>query len=170
MIVLMVNQRSMHKEEAIRFIEYLAERERIDDVVYYVMHQDENAPVEKPDYLRKASALSEQIEALERSLEVVKGSDRKGYEAKLQTLRYDLDRLQDDRWLITEEGVDRYTQVAERILPPGLSIYISQNDPENSLNTTVISLCKQLVNDSLTEEQFIQSLNDITRKIYFENR
>ncbi len=170
MIVLMVNQRSMHKEEAIRFIEYLAERERIDDVVYYVMHQDENAPVEKPDYLRKASALSEQIEALERSLEVVKGSDRKGYEAKLQTLRYDLDRLQDDRWLITEEGVDRYTQVAERILPPGLSIYISQNDPENSLNTTVISLCKQLVNDSLTEEQFIQSLNNITRLIYFENR
>ena len=134
------------------------------------MHQDENAPVEKPDYLRKASALSEQIEALERSLEVVKGSDRKGYEAKLQTLRYDLDRLQDDRWLITEEGVDRYTQVAERILPPGLSIYISQNDPENSLNTTVISLCKQLVNDSLTEEQFIQSLNNITRLIYFENR
>ena len=169
-IMLMVNEHSHHKKQAIEFIEYLTKIEHADEVVYYAMHQGMNEAVENPDYSRKVQALSEQIDELNQALDRIQESERQAFESKIASLRYELDQRLSNRWLITQEGIERYHNQADRILPPGSSLYISQNDPDGILNTAVISLCKQLVDDIISQEQFIQSLNGITRKIYFESK
>lgn len=169
-VLLMVNARSLHVPEAIDFISYLSHKEDTDMVFQYAIYSNQEGTAENPVYNSKMEKLAKKHTQFLDAMEKVEKSDRPGFEAQISIIEADMAELEHNRFIITQEGVERYRSWADCLLFTDDSLYISQNDMKNPFYRNVLSLCKQFVDGKINEEEFISSLSSISRVIFYENQ
>lgn len=168
-LLMMVNVHSPNREEAIRLIRFLAEQ-GWDPVLRAAMTKADQHPVENPDYQRQTGLLTQSEMELKTAAAIAPAAERSGYDAQLASLRQQMEKLSENRWLITQEGIDRYNEWSSDILFTSRSRYISQNEPDRAFYRDVLSLCKQYADGSMADEGLISSLDSLCRKVYLESK
>ena len=167
-VVLMVNAKSQKTEEAMKFIEFISQEKGYDPVTGAVLNINDRMPAETEYYLTQKKETDKQLDRLSIAVESADEGQKQLLQQQIDRLKHDLDALSENRWIITQEGLDAFEEWEDRIYFTSNSIYISQNDLNNPFYQAVTSLCFQLTDGAISEESFIKSMNDVCKKIYYE--
>lgn len=113
MTVYVVNAASEHKQEALRFLEFVAENRIYADE--RLLKPGVNTPVERKGFEEECAALQDNIAYLYSQLEVCDESDKKDIQSTIAFQENLLNRNRDNRWLISEEEIRQYRELARCI-------------------------------------------------------
>lgn len=113
MTVYVVNAASEHQQEALRFLEYVAENRTYADE--RLLKPGVNAPVERAGFAAEYAALQDHIAYLSDQLAVCDESERKELQSTIEAQKALLERNRDNRWLISAEEIQQYRELAQSI-------------------------------------------------------
>lgn len=113
MTVYIVNAASKHQQEALRFLEFVVKnRTYADD---RLLKPGVNAPVERKGFEEEYAALRDNIDYLYDQLEVCDESVKKELQSTIAYQEALLEKNQDNKWLISEEEIKQYRELARSI-------------------------------------------------------
>lgn len=113
MTVYIVNAASEHKQEALRFLKFVAENRTYADE--RLLKPGVNTPVERKGFEEEYIALQDNIDYLYSQLEVCDENDKKDIQSTIAFQEDLLKRNQDNKWLISEEEIKQYRELARYI-------------------------------------------------------
>ena len=93
---------------------------------------------------------------------------REPFEQAIAKIDFDLEQLEKDRYLITDEGISRYASWVNLLKATSDSNYLSQNDSDDEFSRELGKLCDMFVQGAISKEQFVSQLNQISKLIYYE--
>jgi ABC-type glycerol-3-phosphate transport system substrate-binding protein len=165
--VLALNPASQHKAEAIRFIEYAAER--MDISMQYMIDPSLNTPVRPEGYETRAAQLAEEIAEMEDQAKTAEDSETSGLEDALANKRAVLEAMEREQWLISQESIDNYQELAEHLRAPYATLFLT-NEP-NSGWETLAPIIQRYCDQGLDEGAigaFVQELDRVAGMIFAE--
>jgi hypothetical protein len=171
MFVYVVNPYSKHREEAIHFIECMAQIEA-DPKLYYAIHPNANAPYPDANYEQIRETYQERrdqyAEVIQRAIE-----EGQEYSVDLENrLQYYEDWLEDEgnRWLIHQETIDAYRQTLENA-PLNLhaeSPYVC--DEGTTPYAVVMDACRKYAQGQLSLDGFLDEISSKMKMVYLEDQ
>lgn len=113
MTVYVVNTASEHPQEALRFLEFVAENRTYANE--RLLKPSVNTPVEREGFEAEYAALQDHIAYLSDQLAACDESERKELQSVLEAQEALLERNRDNRWLISAEEIKQYRELAQSI-------------------------------------------------------
>ncbi len=144
-IVLVVNPKSAHLEEALSLVRYLAGT-RGEDSKDYFIYASLTEPLVNPRVEKSLAKYQAELEAEE--AREVKPEEQKDHETTLETLRTIIQRAEQNCYLVTKEGIASYAQYQDRLK-------ILRNE-EFLWGDDLKAMMKQLTDGKLSLDGFIQ--------------
>lgn len=169
MVVFIINPYSRHREEAMEFIECMAQPEAA-PLVYYAVHPDCNEPMENDNYQAQQAWNQKQLEMYTDALEKAEreGKDVTALEKKVRYYE-DWQADESNRWVVSEEAIRAYRAQIEK-QPLNLhtaSPYLyALTEGESSF---VNRLCGQYAAGRVTLDVLLQKLSARLQMITLEN-
>lgn len=167
-VTMWINSNSTKKDLALKYIESLIDQENSSPSYEYVLFKGRNQEVERPDYLTKVQELSAKKSELEQTMSMAEAAYREPFEQAIAKIDFDLEQLEKDRYLITDEGISRYASWVNLLKATSDSNYLSQNDSDDEFSRELGKLCDMFVQGAISKEQFVSQLNQISKLIYYE--
>lgn len=149
-MAIVVNPYSKHQEEAIRYLEYIAQKPGYND---YILYADITEPIENEWVVRRLAEVEAEIAALE-----AKEGDADALDT-LDELRAELSSLEPNRYRLDAEDLAAW-HITERAL------VIQQ---ETVYTDELSQLVDRLVAGSMTMDAFIGECNRYVNMVYAEN-
>lgn len=175
MTVYIINPYARHKADAIQFLEELVQDVSLStdmgDKTYYVIHPNENEPLEDPHYEDNRAFREMRRDEYKKALEEAqaKGEDTEELESNYQ---YYVDWLADEnkRYSISEATIRNYRDMIAQY-PLSFSskspyVSVSGSDTLDVLE----SACERYAEDSITLDAFLQEVTSKVKMIYMENQ
>lgn len=110
MTVYILNAASEHQQEALRFLEFVVENRTYADE--RLIKASVNTPVERKGFEEECAALRDHIDYLYSQLEVCDESAKKEIQTTIAYQEELLEKSQDNKWLISEEEIKQYRELA----------------------------------------------------------
>lgn len=169
MVVFIINPYSRHREEAMEFIECMAQPEAA-PLVYYAVHPDCNEPMENDNYQAQQAWNQKQLEMYTDALEKAEreGKDVTALEKKVRYYE-DWQADESNRWVVSEEAIRAYRAQIEK-QPLNLHtaspyLYALTESESNFVNR----LCGQYAAGRVTLDVLLQKLSARLQMITLEN-
>lgn len=149
--VIVVNPYSENKESAMEYLHFVIEQ--IDDVERAKMIPALNDPLRPDGYEEQVAAMQEEIDFLTEQAANGEGGAQAAAEAQLAQAQADLERYQEDGWLIPEHALSEYRALSESMFIE-YATELNQQEQEN-----VYELRVRYMSGELPLDQFIQQLD-----------
>lgn len=167
-VALWINRNSSNKDIALKYIESLIAQENTDPNYEYALFKGRNQTVERADYLTKAQELKVRKAELEQAMSEVEEAYKQAFEHAISAIDLDLERLEENRYQITDEGISRYAAWVNQLKATSESNYLSQNDSDDEFSKELEKLCDMFVQGAINKDMFIFRLNHVSKLIYYE--
>ncbi|NLO83969.1 MAG: hypothetical protein GX096_00855 [Clostridiales bacterium] len=155
-----VNPYSTHKQEATDFLSCMAEN--WENQMKLLLLKSSAEPTESSYYLQEKAALQAKLDKLTTQLAAADPSDAASINADIQQATDSLASIEAYRWEVSQEGIDWYLQIVDRI-------YLSPLNPMTILEASGSDLFTQLQEHAITPPQFLKTLDERIRSIYLED-
>ena len=149
-LVVAVNPYSKHQEEAIRYLEYLAQKPEVED---YLRYADITDPIESTWVKQRLPEVEAEIAALE-----AKEADADTTDA-LDALRAELARLEANKYWLTAEDLEAWHTTEKALVIQQETVYTDE----------LRQLVDRLVAGSMTMDAFISECNRYVDMVYAES-
>ena len=165
MTVCVVNPYSAHQETALRFME-CATQVQNNPYLAYAIHPELTEPYEDPDHERWVSIFQESVEEAEAALEAGDIADRPELEEALTRAVYQLEQVEQDRWLISEEDMADYRAISGQLDFHTQSFY---SGARNNAQTLIHQLCARYCAGNTSLDLFLSELTNRMAMMALEN-
>ena len=156
-----INPYSKHGEQAVAFLETLADR--LPDEVLYALCPDLNEPVRNPGAEKEAAWFETQLEQWKKLLDEAAPEDRQMLQEQLDSLTGDYeDYLQNRSWLISAEQLAWYRANAESMVVATPSWF------ERDSSGEAYQLMQQYDDGQLSVREFLAAVNKKARMMAME--
>ena len=166
--LLVVNRSSKHYEEALSFLEFMAEH--TDTVMKYKMYDNLTEPVRPDEYKQEQEQLQEEITSLQEMLERTKEDSEEDLEQiqeQIQTRERVYDRNEKEYWIVSPQDLVVWLPISSHVVMPLETIYPNDSSTETQ---SISSLVDTFCSGEIAPDQFISMLNGIASMIYYENQ
>lgn len=162
MELLVLNPKSEHQDEAIRFMEYYFTH--LDALTSYHLDASKTTPMRQEGYETTIHSLEDQKAHLEQWIKESEDDTLTSELTKsLETVNRKIE-IQNAVWLFSPEDIRIYGEIAEHITIPLRTIYPAQG------NEVFDSIINHFAEGSISLDLFIQSLNEKSRMMYMESK
>ena len=165
MTVCVVNPYSQHQETALRFME-CATQVQSNPYVAYAIHPELTEPYEDPDHERWVTIFQESVEEAEAALEAGDIADRPELEEALARATYQLELIEQDRWLISAEDMADYRAISDQLDFHIQSLYGGHH---NNAQTVIHELCARYCAGNTSLDLFLTELTNRMAMMAMEN-
>lgn len=165
MSVYVVNPYSQHQETALRFIECAAQVQS-NPYVAYAIHPQLTEPVEDPDHEWRVARFRESKEEAEAALEAGDIADRPELEEALARAAYQLELVEQNRWLISEADMAEYRAISDRLDFHTQSFYSGSH---NNAQTLIHELCARYCAGNTSLDLFLSEMTNRMAMMALEN-
>lgn len=162
--VAVVNPLSPNREEAIAILGYMLSELPPQDAIYF--WPERAVPVETENYIRLMESCNTRIAKLNQRLESneLSLSERELLENELADELQIAAMLEEDRWLVTEEAIELYRAVKERLT-------VTSSDMMSVIWTEGgLSIESRYFDGQATIEQLIETFANLSRSVIMENQ
>lgn len=166
--VYVVNPNTKNRDETLRFIESVSQRES-EPYIYYAIHPNCKEPYEQPDFQQQiARFISEkaELEEIVKNIDDAQWTTRTDLEALLDFYGRYIENQENERWLISTQTLERHHELLRRLDLHADSIYLGQ--PGSAAEQVIGGLCIRYADGSLTLDAFLSELNNKMRMMQME--
>lgn len=167
-VTLWINRNSHNDDIALRFIESLIAQENSSPNYEYALFMGRDQKVENANYLTKSQELNARKAELKQAMSMADKVYKESFEQAIDDIDFELESLEENRYLITDEGISRYASWVDWLKATSESNYLSQNDSTDEFSAELGNLCDMFVQGAIDKERFISQLNQISKLIYYE--
>ncbi len=166
--LLVINRSSKHYEEALSFLEFMAEH--TDTVMQYKMYENLTSTVRPDDYELEQEQLQEEITSLQELLERTNEDSEEDLEQiqeQIQIREQAYDRNEKEYWIVSPQDLTIWLPISSHVVMPLETVYPNDSSTETQ---SISSLVDTFCSGETTPDQFISMLNGIASMIYYENQ
>lgn len=162
MELLVMNPSTAHQAEALDFLEYYMAH--LDARLTYELDASCTTPLRPEGYEMSMQCLTEQISALNNKIaSAADGAAKAKWSEELEVLQQRYAR-QESNWRFSQEDIEIYQGIAEKIVLPTRTIYPAGTDASAVFD----DLIAQLAAGSMPIEQFVRTLNGQASMMFLE--
>lgn len=154
-----VNPFSENREYAIEFIKSAISS--LSDRTKLLLLKSAAHPIERSDYASEKAGLQSELDVLHVALSISDAADVASCQAEIEKKEMELAGCENSRWDITQDEVNWYQLIVDRIV-------ISKLNPLTVLQESQSSIFKQFQDGSIDANQFLKILDEKLRIIYLE--
>ena len=151
-----VNPYSDHVDEAIAFLESICTA--WDDATKALLLRSCDQAIESPDYQSKHASLTAQMQSIEEKNRSEGGGV---LQAELEHLQRELEVLELNRWIFTEEEIAFYKHMTDYMI-------FKTDDPLDAMDHQQLSSYRQLLEGKISITTFLQTLDAMVQMVLFE--
>lgn len=160
--VIYVNPFTKHLDEAIEFVESVADK--LNNNTLYAAVPTMTQPIRASYYEENKQSMQDYIEDLEKQLAEADEADKQMLEDELNSMKDSLESFEDYSWEISQNGIDWYQQHNEIvILQPYSMIYSGEDSGE------IYNLESQFIEGLITVQEFLKGLDRKVQMMILEN-
>lgn len=169
MEVLVINPASEHKQEAVKFAEYVSEK--MDIPQQYMLIPALTEAVRSSSYEENAAKLDNDIAKLEEQAQTVPADKKAAMVEALEAKKIQRENLENFAWLISPESVTCYRELAQNLRVPYTSLFLSDEITSGmaSLEPIIQKYCAQELSPAAIDA-FIREMDSVAKMIYQEAR
>ena len=165
MELFVLNPLSKQRDAALDFLSFYAGQ--MSDTARYSLDPSLDVPTRPDGFKQAQEELLQRIARLEALLPTVEDIDKTDLQAEIDRERERYDRRAETNWIISQESIEIYRELAKHLVIPLKSIFT--NDPLNSVNDQVIDqVIQRLVDGQLSIDQFIRELDKKAQMMFSE--
>ena len=164
MRVLFVNPRSANLDEAVRYLEYLAESYNQERMTEW--SPEYNDPIENPYYERNLKQMEKELANMEKAIAEAEPIDRQALQENYDSYKeYMEEYTRENRFNLTEESIAAYRELAQYMVVSQPSVMYSQTDDDS-----FYTLRTRYFDGQISLEQFIMEGSSKLRLMQMENQ
>lgn len=164
-LAFIVNPESENRELAIRFLETYIENS---EVMNTFISPSLNEPIREEGFDEGVQIDTEALASLRAQLEGASEADRTDIEDGIARQELAL-AMAENRWLITQKGIDRFRELDDSIRVVTDSVLLSRENGDDAMRE-ITTLMDRYVDGQLTLDAFIRELDQKANMIYLEGR
>lgn len=169
MKVLFINEASLKKDAANRFVTFCAQN--MDTTTRYMLNPNLNEPVQNPIYESRLEALKAELQSLQSKLTNTDESQAATLRDEIAQKKSVIESFSSNEWSISPESIAVYREVAQNLRVPYASSFLTEG--ENGGFSAVSAIIAQYCSDGLVADEldaFMADLDRVTYLVHLENQ